>query len=283
MALAPRLLRPRQVGGFDPRKISGLLAWYDAGDSATLFSDDAATSGVSADGQVAVWRDKSPNAHHLTQQTGASRPLYRTAIIGGQPALDFNGSSSNLATRDGSNNLAFPVDLAASKEISILCVSVADTTTGWRAFSFKRNNQADFLSGLVMPTDSANRFDATFGRGTGSSQSDYFQFLASSTATAWSIIAATFSNSGGYVFRYNRNAVSTSSPGSGSMATNLWLTGGSGNHNLCVGARGFAANNNLGAYMDGKIAELLIYTRALTSPEVQSLEQYLSSKYGVAV
>jgi len=270
---------------FSPAGIADLLAWYDASDSGTLFSNDAATSGVSADGQVAVWLDKSPNGNNLTQQTGANRPLYRTGSIGGLPALDFNGSSTSIATRDGSNNLSFPIDLAASKEISIFCVSIAATSTGYRAFSFKRNNAPDFISGVVVPTDTANRFDFTIGSGTTTSStvSDYRDYRANATATNSHILAITYSNSSDLLFRYNGSTITATSPHGGSLAAGLWLSQGSGNHNLCVGARGFDSNNNLGGFMNGRIAELIFYTRAVTTSEREGIESYLSVKYGISL
>jgi hypothetical protein len=274
MAMNPRLLRPRAT--FDPRRIANLLAWYDASDSSSLFSDDAATAGVSADGQVAVWRDKSANAHHLTQSTGANRPLYRTSGIGGRPALDFNGSSSSIATRDGSNNLTFPIDLAASKAFSFVCVSIASSGNTLLPFSFKRTNVGDFQSGLVVYTTTAsNEVEHILGNGASSFRTEKY----TATVTNAHILSASFSTTGSFLARFNSVTQTTTVSG---QALTTWLGSGSGNHNLCVGARGFSANNNLGQFMNGKIAELAMYTRALSLPELQQLERYVSGKYGIA-
>jgi hypothetical protein len=79
-----RMMGPRGGGdtAFDP---ASLFAggedgfWYDYSDLSTMFTDDAATTPVTADGDpVAVILDKSGNDNHGRQTTAASRPLYKT-------------------------------------------------------------------------------------------------------------------------------------------------------------------------------------------------------------
>jgi hypothetical protein len=51
-----------------------------------------------------------------------------------------------------------------------------------------------------------------------------------------------------------------------------------------VAADSFGRERNLaGRYWHGDLAELIVYDRALTDSERQSVEQYLSSKYGIAI
>ena len=85
-AMNPRLLVPR-ASGFDPRRIAGLSAWYDA----TVASSVTLTGGF-----VSQWSDLSGGGFHLTQGTEASRP--GTATIGGKTAIDFDGSNDFLFT-----------------------------------------------------------------------------------------------------------------------------------------------------------------------------------------
>lgn len=71
---------------------SNLKGWYAAWDAATLFTDTARTTQVSADGNaVAGWADKSGNGNHLQQATAGSRGLYKTAIQNGRSVLRLDG------------------------------------------------------------------------------------------------------------------------------------------------------------------------------------------------
>jgi hypothetical protein len=81
----PRLLRPTPTG-FDPRRIAGLAAWYDA---------TVASSITLASGFVSQWNDLSGAGRHLTQSVEADRP--GTSTIGGKTAIDFDGSNDYLA------------------------------------------------------------------------------------------------------------------------------------------------------------------------------------------
>lgn len=61
---------------------ANLLAWYDASDSSTI---SKVGSGVTA------WRDKSQNAHHMTQPTAYNQPGKGTDPTFSKPALIFSG------------------------------------------------------------------------------------------------------------------------------------------------------------------------------------------------
>jgi hypothetical protein len=82
----PRLLRPTAPSGFNPKRLSGLSAWYDA----TVASSVTLTSGF-----VSQWSDLSGAGHHLSQSVEADRP--GTGTIGGKTAVDFDGSNDYLS------------------------------------------------------------------------------------------------------------------------------------------------------------------------------------------
>ena len=84
MPMSPRLLRPRQAGGFDPRSITGLVAWWDA---------QVASSYTIATG-VSEWRDLSGNGHTVTQSITNNQPTLST--INSRTALLFDGSNDEL-------------------------------------------------------------------------------------------------------------------------------------------------------------------------------------------
>lgn len=73
-------------GGFtDPTDISNLVFWYDAND---VNSGAEPTNGTN----ISSWQDKGPNGYDLSQGTGTAQPVYRTGILNGKPAIDFEGN-----------------------------------------------------------------------------------------------------------------------------------------------------------------------------------------------
>jgi hypothetical protein len=83
MAMSPRLLRPRQAGGFDPRRITGLALWLDAAD--TSYNASAGT-----------WTDKSGNGRNFSQATVNNRPIVSSVTQNGRSILEFDGTNDQL-------------------------------------------------------------------------------------------------------------------------------------------------------------------------------------------
>lgn len=85
MPMSPRLLRPRATG-FNPKSISGLAAWWDFNDAATV----TVSTGISA------VTDKSGNGRTLTQNTTNNRPAWTANSVNGKYAAVFDGSNDTL-------------------------------------------------------------------------------------------------------------------------------------------------------------------------------------------
>lgn len=83
MPMSPRLLRPRQAGGFDPRRITGLALWLDAAD--TSYSASTGT-----------WADKSGNGRNFSQATANNRPIVSAVTQNGRSVLEFDGTNDQL-------------------------------------------------------------------------------------------------------------------------------------------------------------------------------------------
>ena len=80
---------------FTPASISGLALWLDAADTATI---------TQSSGLVSQWNDKSGNARHATQATGANQPVTNTRTIGGRNAIEWTGATKFFDIPNSANN-----------------------------------------------------------------------------------------------------------------------------------------------------------------------------------
>lgn len=87
MPMNPRLLRPTAATGFNPKKIAGLVAWWDWSDASTVTLNGS---------NISETADKSGNGHTLVQPVAASQPPY-TGTINGKKARG-EGSLYNNTT-----------------------------------------------------------------------------------------------------------------------------------------------------------------------------------------
>ena len=77
-------------GEFDPTDVAGLVLWAAA----------RLIGGASNNDPIETWMDQSGEDNHLTQSSSGSRPLYKTSIINSLPALQFDGSNDHFTLPD---------------------------------------------------------------------------------------------------------------------------------------------------------------------------------------
>ncbi|MFY7936630.1 MAG: hypothetical protein ACOVOQ_04585 [Flavobacterium sp.] len=77
---------------FVPTDISGIQAWFDASDAATI---------TQAAGLVSQWNDKSGNLYHATQGVALNQPLTGARTINGRNVIKFDGVASTMGVNSG--------------------------------------------------------------------------------------------------------------------------------------------------------------------------------------
>lgn len=245
MGMNGRLLRPLATG-FTPRKISGLAAWWDASDAASI---------TTVSGRVSQWNDKSGNGVHATQTTANNRPENTSATLNGRAVMTF----------DGSNDIMSFTGTARTDETQFVVV---------------RNNMvASVVSTQQILADASSGFGLNaIIKNDGSTNSDLFAqcggFSIGTTAARYqfpannpfgpAVVSAIRSSASGGILRTDgvQRATCTTS---NSYA--LARIGGVGSS--------FPLN--------GYIAEIVIYSRALSVADVQRVERYLGAKWGLTV
>ena len=73
---------------FSPIRIAGLKLWLDA----------SAITGLNDGDAVGTWTDLSGNGNNATQATASKKPLYKTNIQNGKPAVQFDSVDDGMNT-----------------------------------------------------------------------------------------------------------------------------------------------------------------------------------------
>jgi hypothetical protein len=202
--------------------------------------------GLADNTAIANWMDSS-NPTDLASKAFAAigyGPTYQTAEVNGYPAVDFNGSSHYFTSSATSS--------AAAQ--TIFAVVNVDSVTGYRSIV-----GAGSAGGLQLQLDA--------GKPTLVKQ-DTQLILATSTALtvgAWYYITAKYDESTDAVL----------------IRVNGTETTGTYTGALTAGLNTFVGRQYSGEYLDGRIAEVIKYSSALSTGDVTTVENYLKAKYGL--
>ena len=134
MGMSPRLLRPRATG-FNPKSISGLAAWYDASNAASITLNGST---------VSQWSDLSGNGRHQVQGSAVLQPTYNATGLNSKGTLTTTGTQWMQAN-------AF--ESSASGNYTMFMVVKFDALSGLPA-GLQRGAINDAHSLLVTPANS---------------------------------------------------------------------------------------------------------------------------------
>ena len=227
---------------------SGLQLWLKADAGLT-------TSGNA----VSQWADQSGNGRNAAQTATASRPALISGATNGRPAVLFDGVNDFMT-------FALPVNGVGAMTLVLVSSNSTDKNGG----STNAESSAIFWNetnswGTVYLSPYQTNVKFRFGTGQTGNVPSFSRPTSLGTAFSTSIAIKSGSTDSLYV---NGAPVVTQSGKLPSIAA----TNGTGNL-----GRGY--NNN--TYFPGMIAEALVYNRALSDTERQSLENYLNTKYFV--
>ena len=243
---------------FSPANVGfGMLSVWLKADGQS-FTDSGTTAAGNAD-FVQQWNDASGNNNHGLQTTALKKPV----LVNNQPAIN-NKSVMRFDGTTAPNDDVFDLTTFSNNV----------TASGWSVLAVVRFDQVAVGNTIIGQFDGGGtgrnflqfnpgcagnpRIDSLYG-GTNTCGTDNI------TAGPWYIVAATFDTSDVRVYTNGNVASSTQT---GENASGNWRIGSS----------------KLGLFpMDGDIAEVLIYTVAMSGPDRATAECYLSYKYGIAI
>jgi prepilin-type N-terminal cleavage/methylation domain-containing protein len=238
--------------------IKNLVAWYETTSQASF--DSAIDNGVA----IPTWYDISPSVNKInaTQTTAANRPVYTENDINSLPTLKFTSTPTwkSLNLPDGTipyNNSPYTIFIVAKADK--ICTG-AGVTCGLIGSGTGNVNQSNSFRYMVAGGGFANYWWANDANMVGSSL-----FL---NTTSPHVVA----------FYYNqkvRRIIFNGLEQTLSGATNI--------NNAAT-----ASSNRIGVTtgnepLDGSIAEIIIFNRALTAEEIDSIESYLGKKWGIKI
>ena len=236
--------------------VTSPVLWLDAGDL-DLANGAAVTS----------WTDRSDNAFEFTQSSASAQPslIKHQASMNNRPAVDCDGNDS-LET-------AFSSVLNPT-EMTVFMVCEVDVDDGnFHGIIESRASTPVARSGFNLYADMAtdNQWEFWVGSNTGWTQS----FGGANSVVPGEAALVSFAVTGG--------------DGAGGTAT-LDLRKDGTQLDTDTGAfwKATAGSLNLGLvpssfFLNGKIAEVIMYDRALTTTERESVESYLSRKYAIGI
>lgn len=234
---------------FSPKDLSGLTMWLDA--NSLNLSDNSA---------VTTWTDISGSSNSALQGTAGFKPVYKTGVVNGRPAVLFDGVDDFMSLTAGAQTAMLAGDksvFAAVKWVSTAGVESRVLSVADGAFStrFALRYTTGPVYGVVYTTGVAQAsITATAGNIPSTSAAQILEVVqsgASLTArTNGTQLAANPSNAGTEAAVYG-------SIGSGPTGADLW-----GNLYIC---------------------EVAVYNRALSTSEASQVRSYLGTKYGVTV
>jgi len=251
---------------FTPASIANNILWLDGNDLTTLYqTSDCSTTAVSANNQpVGCWKDKSGNGFNATQATNAQRPTYTTNQINSKPVLNF--VSGNSATLGVGTALGKPANFT-----SFVVFNTSDVTTQQAVMGSSQNGGANITDwgfvGIAMGNAPAGAFMTTISDGTNTSIARSPALLSNNT---YAMIGQRYTAGQALVDTFVNGSAYTNTPWTGTAVSN----GGTA-YAFALGQCGAYASR----FLNGNIAEVIIYNTALTNTQIEQVQAYLNTKY----
>jgi hypothetical protein len=255
LAAAPQMVpNVGAPGMFSPPNQNDLIAWYAP----------ESTVAVTA-GRVSQWNDKSGRGNHVAQVSASKMPTHASAAVNGLNALTFTPAGASIlwdrsadwATINATDHAFSVVAVQRTASASASQVSLAFSTTA-----------ADNSFTGISVVNAGYRL---FRNDTGGV--DVTRTFSSFTS-AWAVHLCNYF---GTTFEYHINGVTVTA---GSFDVNAFTSA----NTFSIGGLILASFNPAGtSFLDGQIAEVLVYATAMTSSNARELDKLLGAKYAITI
>jgi len=230
---------------FKPDDINDLTFWLDAAVGIVLVGN-----------KVSTWTDQTSTPLVASQGTDANRAVFEATGLNGHPTLDFDGVNDEYTIPDNAD-----LDISSSFTMYIVCQpELFDLRT-----MFSKNQTNSYV--WSVDTGGKQRFQSS---GTPAGIHDVSSIGPATIAASESVILEIhYLLSGASEVNFTKNGLSmgtVSSPANSIFASSIQAFLGSG------------AGIN---FFSGKISQVLLYKRLLTTEERNQVGTYLGARYGI--
>jgi uncharacterized protein YukE len=236
----------------NPRLLRPLASGFSPKRLASLFAwyDANSASSITIETGVKQWDDLSGNAHNLIQTITNNQPAYGSVTLNGKATITFDGTNDTLRTAAWTLNQPYQTFVVVRLESTftqsrnIVAHNIGGSRSGELRYP-SSGTQASWFSGVgsgVAVNVAAGVREAFNG----------YDAVANGASSRLSV--KNFSNTG---------------------------DGGSNNSNALSVASG-GPSNNIQDHGDVSIAEIIIYSRALSTTETATVRNYLAGKWGIS-
>ena len=207
------------------------------------------------DNKVSEWNDSSGNKNHVLQNTEINQPLWVGSGFNGKPVLRFNGSTTflnggNIINLGGQSHTFFTVGKATSDDGTF----------------YSKTSSANVGSRYALI------------RGNGIIQSFYRDITLRNVSASQPLDKTSL-----YRIVINRENNSHTLAIDGDIVGSTDISGSmSSLFPFYVGASHTNDVDPPNTYLNGDIAEIIIFSQLLPSGYIQSLENYLMNKYAIS-
>lgn len=229
---------------FSPERISGLRLWLD-GDDLSSFTKNISD-------KVSQWNDKSGFGHHATQGIETKQPTWMAAQHNLKPTVYFDNTDTMLI--EGA--AIFSVTNGPNTSFIVSKATAASGVTDYLWYFSESGGGRNYLS--YLPAEGNLRFQSRSANSNGvlytGAVNDVYQIIR---ARREGVIQAIAVNGG-------------------DETTNSFGGDEDGTDALYLGSRA-----NIDSFLDGYIAELIMYNRSLSPTEINRVERYLKNKWAI--
>jgi hypothetical protein len=241
--------------GFQPNTIPNLQLWLDA----TRINQANNTA-------VSTWADQSGNGYDATQSTTAARPTYIASGLNGLPVVRFDGTDDQMAL--GASALGMLRNVGGATIFVVVKYSVGLITSPSLFFSTN-------ISSASLRLETRQDLNSKLGTRGRRLDADSVQGVTSVQTTSTSSViihAAKVDYQNTLLQQFINGALD------GQLTTyhTSGNTSDTNSNNIKVGT-----NNN--SFLNGDIAEIIVYNRDLNTSELAQVHRYLARKWGIAL
>jgi hypothetical protein len=226
--------------------------------------DEPFSNGIISDfTSVRIWKDKSINGYHAEQATSANRPTYRSNQIDSKATIQFDGTDDFLSLPSGALGILRNVGGA-----TVFVVYKASTDLTLQSGIYFSTTSAGSIR-LQLRKTALNVF-ATSGRRL---DADTLETINSSTTNAGNYILQSVKVD--YQNTSIQQFLNNTLDGQDLTFQTSGNTSDTDSLNAILGA------TNSGSYLNGNIAEVIVFNRTLSTTEFTNVNKYLMAKWGL--